>query len=29
LGQLHSCLMALTQDFFVFLDPPSLKSVGP
>ncbi len=29
LGQLHPLLMALTQDFFVFLDPPSLKTVGP
>ncbi len=29
LGQLHACLMPLSQAFFVFLDPPSLKTVGP
>src|SRR5882672_10189124 len=29
LGQLHPLLMALTQDFFIFLDPFSLKTVGP
>ncbi len=29
LGQLHACLMTLTQAYFVFLDPLSLKSVGP
>jgi hypothetical protein len=28
LGQLHPLLMALAQDFFVFLDPPPLKTVG-
>ena len=28
LGQLHPLLMELTQDFFVFLDPPSLETVG-
>jgi hypothetical protein len=28
-GQLLPLLADLTQDFFVFLDPPSLKSVGP
>ncbi len=29
LGRLHAFLMALTQAYFVFLDPLSLKSVGP
>src|SRR5262249_54779176 len=29
LGHLHELVMALTHDLFVFLDPPSLKSVGP
>jgi len=29
LGQLQPLLSALTQDFFVFFDPFSLKSVGP
>jgi hypothetical protein len=29
LGQIHAFLMALPQAYFVFLDPPSLKSVGP
>jgi hypothetical protein len=29
LGQVHAAFSAFTQPFFVFLDPPSLKSVGP
>jgi hypothetical protein len=29
LGQVHQFLMTLTQAYFVFLDPHSLKSVGP
>ncbi len=28
LGQLHPLLMALAHDFFVFLDPPPIKTVG-